>query len=533
MKAISNLASVFAFMVAGLISQNASAQCDVTTGPTNDCSYGDAVDNITIGTVTATNGGCSGSFTGYTLFTSPVFDITLDVPTSMNAALGGATYSQGLSIWIDLNNNGQYESTEQVYVSSTASLTQTGTITIPSTFPGVVTNTQLHMRVMCTYNTNPGPASACTSNQGGYGETEDYFVILSGGASASNVAASAVTEPLDNDCGDVNDEVWVTVENMTSNVEDTVPVTVNLSGIVTGTYNDTVFNLAGSSTQNLLITTIDTEAGGTLTVEFITGLSDDDATDDTLTVTLNISNATDISMSGTTTVCDGDSSLFTVDNTVGAEVYTWYLDGSMMTTGTTFNTGALSANAQVVVASSNACRQNDTLDITIAPLATASYTSSVVDDVASFTGVAANEDTVYWDFGDGSTGTGLNPQHTYTQNGDYIVCFYAENSCGSTEFCDTVTISTIGIEEFAGGEVRVYPNPTHDDVKVELNGMEGLSGNWVLYNMDGKELKSEQLNISASTTELVISLGSYAIGTYILEITSESGDVFRKELVRN
>ncbi|NVK63968.1 MAG: T9SS type A sorting domain-containing protein [Flavobacteriales bacterium] len=530
MKKFYSKSTALVFFMAGVLSQNVSAQCAVTTGPTNDCSYGDAIDNFSIGTTTSSNTGCSNS-SGYSAYSTPVFNFDLDVPYALSANVGGATYDQGLAIWIDLNNDGVYDASEQVYASSTAALSHTGTITIASTFPGVVIGTPLPMRVMCAYSTVLTGSDACTSSIGSYGETEDYVAVISG-VLPSNVEATAVFEPFDLDCGDVSDSVKVTVTNLTANDEINVPVELNLSGLVTGTYYDTIPSLLGNASMDLNMAVINTQVGGTLNAELIVSLvGDGDTSDDTLAVTIDILDATDLVITGDSVVCEGDSLDLSISNPSGAEVYDWYIDGVTATSGTNINTGALIASSQITVESSNGCRANDTLDVTVNLVPVLSFTSSVNGGTVDFTGTVANEDSVSWDFGDGSTGSGTNVQHTYTSNGGYFVCFTAYSSCGSVDYCDSVMVSTIGVDElFLGGTVEVYPNPTADEVNINFDASDAFTGKWELYDIDGKVLQSKTVD---GVSSLSISLGQYPVGTYILKMTSDSGEAFRKELMKN
>lgn len=51
-----------------------------------------------------------------------------------------------------------------------------------------------------------------------------------------------------------------------------------------------------------------------------------------------------------------------------------------------------------------------------------------------------------WDFGDGTTSTEQNPQHTFSAPGAYQVCFIAGNNCGSSQICQTIIVACNSIE---------------------------------------------------------------------------------------
>ena len=67
-----------------------------------------------------------------------------------------------------------------------------------------------------------------------------------------------------------------------------------------------------------------------------------------------------------------------------------------------------------------------------------------------------------WDFGDGETSTEQNPQHTYADSGTYYVCLTAKDNCTENVFCDSITITSVGVEEYANKDIlefMAYPNP--------------------------------------------------------------------------
>ncbi len=74
------------------------------------------------------------------------------------------------------------------------------------------------------------------------------------------------------------------------------------------------------------------------------------------------------------------------------------------------------------------------------------YTLGLCPDVLFFDGTTASGNIVSWNwnFGDGGASTMQNPQHTYTANGNYLVCLTitTDDSCSST-YCDTIPINCL------------------------------------------------------------------------------------------
>lgn len=79
---------------------------------------------------------------------------------------------------------------------------------------------------------------------------------------------------------------------------------------------------------------------------------------------------------------------------------------------------------------------------------------------ASLSSASAGIAAYFWDFGDGNTGTGVSPQHTYAAPGTYNVCLsiIANDSCTST-YCSNVSIQGSGNGPFALSGQVIQANP--------------------------------------------------------------------------
>ncbi|MHB1148302.1 MAG: M4 family metallopeptidase [Lutibacter sp.] len=114
---------------------------------------------------------------GYSDYTSISTDLIKGnaVTITVTPTWTGTVYSEGYSIWIDYNKNGDFSDVgEQVWTKAASTTTPvSGTFTVPTT---AITGSTT-MRVSMKYNAVPTSCEAFS-----YGEVEDYTVILGNGA---------------------------------------------------------------------------------------------------------------------------------------------------------------------------------------------------------------------------------------------------------------------------------------------------------------------------------------------------------------
>ncbi|MDD2984581.1 MAG: GEVED domain-containing protein [Crocinitomicaceae bacterium] len=143
---------------------------------TTGCSSSDRITNFILESISNNSGtNCSSSPKGYSDYTTLSTDLTegISYNSSINIGSGGAA---GVSIWIDFNNNGVFETSENVG-NSTSTYTSGSTgnvlaVTIPlGSSPGTH-----RMRVRHVYNTAGNIIDPCNSYS--FGEVEDYTVNI-------------------------------------------------------------------------------------------------------------------------------------------------------------------------------------------------------------------------------------------------------------------------------------------------------------------------------------------------------------------
>ena len=127
-------------------------------------------------------GGISNSTTangGYGDFTNQVANVTYGSNTIvLSVGFPGSSYTENWKVWIDFNQNGTFESSEEVVTGSTSS---TGNLSYSFNIPTSALSGTTRMRVSMKWNAAP---TACETFS--YGEVEDYTVSIGNTASRNS-----------------------------------------------------------------------------------------------------------------------------------------------------------------------------------------------------------------------------------------------------------------------------------------------------------------------------------------------------------
>ena len=159
------------FLVLGFVCfSNVAANAQYCTPASSDCTLDDKITNVTFGTINNTSDCSDLGYGDYTTTVPPV-DLTSGVtyPISVTVGPGG---TERVAVWIDYNQNGDFENNEFHLIGSGNGVTIDSTIAIPvNALPG-----STRMRIRVRYNTQITGNQACATFT--FGETEDYLVNI-------------------------------------------------------------------------------------------------------------------------------------------------------------------------------------------------------------------------------------------------------------------------------------------------------------------------------------------------------------------
>ncbi len=152
----------------------------------------------------------------------------------------------------------------------------------------------------------------------------------------------------------------------------------------------------------------------------------------------------------------------------------------------------------------------------------------------TFVNESGNIDSYSWDFGDGNTGTGATPTHTYTEEGPMTVILTVTSSFGETATSEeTIDVSDCNpdtaIEDAEQWGGQLMPNPTSDVCQITFPSAveEGVALN--ITSLNGQLVYSEL--IPRNSTVWTLSLSDLAEGAYLIQLNTTDASFTNKLII--
>ncbi len=362
--------------------------------------------------------------------------------------------------------------------------------------------------------------------------TVDYVVNTSG------TYAVFVTDA--NGCSNTSSDIAVTVNPLPT-------ISVTASGATTICQGDTVTLTANPATgltyqwlknngniNNANTGTLDATTSGSYKV-FVTDANGCSNTSSTTAVTVNPIPTANVTAGGPLIFCQGGQVILNATTGTGYS-YQWQQNGSDITNA---NTGSYTATAAgtytVNVTDSNGCG------------AASSNTVVVVNAGPSVTFVLSPDTVCLQSAAFALTG-GLPTGGTYTGNGvatgqftaatagvglDTLSYTFSDtNGCSSTASALMYVDICPGINEVDAMNFSVFPNPTDGQLTLQGSGISGMA-TLEIHDMLGVVVFSKNIHIDNATFNETLDLKTLAGGVYVLNVKSNSTNVFSKKIIRN
>jgi PKD repeat protein len=196
----------------------------------------------------------------------------------------------------------------------------------------------------------------------------------------------------------------------------------------------------------------------------------------------------------TTIGCESVSILFTNTASANTSSFNWSFPGgnpanSILPSPTVTYTASGTYSAQQIVANGVGA---DTLElpfvVQLHGLPQADFTVQIISNgLVQCINQPQPDVMLNWDFGDGTAiVTGDNPQHQYTQSGNFTITLTVTNLCGANLFQKQIEILITGVSESWSQLLpRLYPNPAKGTVVVDCSALAELPQVLRLWNTKG------------------------------------------------
>ena len=224
--------------------------------------------------------------------------------------------------------------------------------------------------------------------------------------------------------------------------------------------------------------------------------------------------------------------LSALGSSVGAIAFSWSLgDGSTSTkkelTHQYLGAGPFTVTLTVTDTCGNTATTTATVTKCDKPIAQWSYsllgTTGNGMEVQFDASASVGATSYNWSFGDGGSGTGVNPKHIYTiPSLNYVVTLIVDNGCKR----DTLksSLKNIGIEEFSLSQnVKIFPNPFSNKVSIEWVPNDLKIFEVEVFDLKGRKVIQQDLSQNNQNGYLELNTESLAQGVYGVRLLTSEG----------
>lgn len=272
--------------------------------------------------------------------------------------------------------------------------------------------------------------------------------------------------------------------------------TANLSGLAANTYTVTITDLVGCERMDTLVIDEPTQP-----------------------------NVQIVNPTGQTLLCDGN--ILTLTTTGNANSYLW------STGETTASIQVNNANTYNLVAyDSLGCpTPTDSITITTGNSPTGSsflYNSNAL--VATFSTIDTGN--YLWNFGDADTSTTQNPNHTYSNTGNYTVQLIVSTECGSDTSTQSINISNTSVDNVEAANrlnLSIQPNPFNNYTTLSFDNPKQEEFELTITDLQGKTIRS-YTKIKGSSIK--IEKNELSTGVYLYTLKNRDLSTTGKLMVR-
>lgn len=229
--------------------------------------------------------------------------------------------------------------------------------------------------------------------------------------------------------------------------------------------------------------------------------------------------------------CTGSSVTIGETNPDSAATYIWN------TTATTPTISVNTGGTYILTAvGANNCDVSDTVIVNELDVPTSAFSMDTSNcPLILFSDNSTDATSWSWNFGDGTTGNGQSPVHSYTNSGGgtYTVTLTVSNICGTDSSSQTLEISClVGVDPLLSDlDVSLYPNPNQGRFQVNFNDLR-QDADLQVFDLTGKEIYKKYVENPNGSHEEIIDLGEVSQGVYLFRLTVGDYQMTKRLIVK-